>query len=451
MINYTEVDRQLIYKDRSRIDDFKVNDLTEIIEHQFYRRLSNERFMLLSVDAAKYALDIFNDAYYICTLFYMFDHPKLYLAKVRGMIISKYKEKYLSTATMALVYHLLGYEQQAPWGERSEFVKLWLHFIAEDGDRYKIFNDFTIALFPGTQSRYRKYPYTEERFMRRDIFEVLHSDGYEMLCVKNIDYVIEEVNRQKNAEEAVKELMAFRKKVEAYFEEYDIMEYSDEEFNSWMIAKDKIDTVIGYKEDDKNKEDKVDVDEYVEDNDEDSDDKPSVTEEYNSSFDFIFDPRVKPEEVKKALDNITTFNKQQRPFWFVFMKVLVHLQWIPSSTKNKDILAWASLQYNLNWKSAKQLSFSDIGGDNKDMNRKVNDSRKKKIKDTDITLWYTIKKTEFRDIEKYIQFALLLKKTFVYFIYNGLEVKDVADFNIGKPRDRAIFMKSPKKIINWGK
>lgn len=246
MIDYPEVNRKLICKDRSKIDDFKVNDLSEIIEHQFYNRLSNERFILLSDDAAKYALDIFNDAYYICTLFYMLDHPILYLGKLRNKIISKYKGKYLSTATMTLVYYLLGYEQQGPWGERSKFVKLWLHFIVEDGERNKTFDDFTIAIFPGTKFSWIKYPYTAERFERRDIFEILHANGYEIICANDIDYVIEEVMRRKPGEEAVRELTALRKKLEAYFKKYDIMEYSDEDFNAWMIARDKINSVIGH-------------------------------------------------------------------------------------------------------------------------------------------------------------------------------------------------------------
>ena len=77
--------------------------------------------------------------------------------------------------------------------------------------------------------------------------------------------------------------------------------------------------------------------------------------------------------------------------------------------------------------------------------------KQKKIKDTDITLWNTISKTEFRDIEKYRQFAFLLKKTFVHFIVDSMEVKESTDFNLGKPRDRVKFMKSPKNLINLGK
>lgn len=195
----------------------------------------------------------------------------------------------------------------------------------------------------------------------------------------------------------------------------------------------------------------VDDEEWDEDEDEDEVEVTPEVREYDTTYDYIFDPRVKPEAVKKALDNITTFDKCQHPFWFVFMKVLVHLQWIPASTYTKDVLSWASLQYDLNWKTKKHLSFSDIGGDKRDMNREANEGKQKKIKDTDITLWNTISKTEFRDIEKYRKFALLLKKTFVHFIVDGLEVKVVTDFNLGKPRDRVIFMKSPKNLINSGK
>ena len=201
-------------------------------------------------------------------------------------------------------------------------------------------------------------------------------------------------------------------------------------------------------------EDTEDIEENEDDEeyeDEDEDEVSPKVREYDTTYDFIFDPRVKPQAVKEALDNITTFDKCQHPFWFVFMKVLVHLHWIPISTYTKDVLKWASLQYELNWKTKKQLSFSDIGGDKRDMNRESNEGKQKKIKDTDITLWNTISKTEFRDIEKYRKFALLLKKTFIHFVVDGLEVKVVTDFNLGKPRDRVKFMKSPKNLINSGK
>ncbi len=236
-------------------------------------------------------------------------------------------------------------------------------------------------------------------------------------------------------------------------DEQDLGEKSSKETDEEDEQFDEDTEEIDENQDDEEYEDEDDEEYEDEDEDEDDDEDEVAPEvrEYDTTYDYIFDPRVKPEAVKKALDNITTFDKCQHPFWFVFMKVLVHLQWIPASTYTKDVLSWASLQYDLNWKTKKHLSFSDIGGDKRDMNREANEGKQKKIKDTDITLWNTISKTEFRDIEKYRKFALLLKKTFVHFIVDGLEVKVVTDFNLGKPRDRVKFMKSPKNLINSGK
>ena len=125
------------------------------------------------------------------------------------------------------------------------------------------------------------------------------------------------------------------------------------------------------------------------------------------------------------------------------MKVLIHLQWIPADTKIKDLLRWANLQYNLGWTTIRHFSFSDIGSKTRFGNV---------IKDTDITLWHVITDRDFRDIQKYRNFALLLKMTFVHVIDNtGKELNSVSDFNIGKPRDRVQFMKKPNALINWGK
>ena len=163
---------------------------------------------------------------------------------------------------------------------------------------------------------------------------------------------------------------------------------------------------------------------------------------YDDSMDKVFDPRVNPEAVKEALDTVTVFSPTEHRFWFVVMKVLIYLRWIPANTKIIDFLRWANLQYNLGWTTKRHFSFSDVGGDAK---------HGKAIKDTDITQWHHITEREFRDIQKYRNFALLLKTTFVHIIVGGMEQKTVTDFNIGKPRDRVQFMKKPNELINWGK
>lgn len=171
----------------------------------------------------------------------------------------------------------------------------------------------------------------------------------------------------------------------------------------------------------------------------DENNRPPKTaqEPYDDSLDTVFDEKVKPMAVKKALDGITMFGKEEHRFWFVAMKVFIHLRWIPANAKISDFLRWASLQYHLGWTTKKQLSFSDIGGKNG-----------KVIKDTDITQWHQISERQFRDIQKYRKFSVLLKTTFAHIIVGALEQKDVSDFNTGQPRDRAQFMKVPGELIN---
>lgn len=169
---------------------------------------------------------------------------------------------------------------------------------------------------------------------------------------------------------------------------------------------------------------------------------PNIEPPYDDSLDGIFDKRVKPEMVKKALDSITMFAKEEHRFWFVVMKVLIHLQWIPANTKIADFLRWASLQYNLGWTTKRQLSFSDIGGDTK---------AGKVIKNTDVTLWHQISDRDFRDIQKYRNFSVSVKNTFVHVIVGGLAQTDVTNFNAGQIRDRAQFMRKTNELINDGK
>ena len=170
-------------------------------------------------------------------------------------------------------------------------------------------------------------------------------------------------------------------------------------------------------------------------------DPEPIEEPYDESMDKVFDPRVNPKVVKKALDTVTTFSPKEHRFWFVVMKVLIHLHWIPADTQINDFLRWANLQYRLGWTTKRQLSFSDIGGDG---NGKV-------IKATDITCWHQISERDFRDIQKYRHFSVLLKTTFVHIIVGGMEQKMVTEYNTGKPRDRVQFMKKANELINWGK
>ncbi len=76
-MNFTTLPRQLVYTNRQSLDDFDI-DSDESVDAVFFERLStlsglNDSF----VGIEKTYLNIFNDAYYICTLLMMERRPQL--------------------------------------------------------------------------------------------------------------------------------------------------------------------------------------------------------------------------------------------------------------------------------------------------------------------------------------------------------------------------------------
>ena len=173
--------------------------------------------------------------------------------------------------------------------------------------------------------------------------------------------------------------------------------------------------------------------------------KRKEAEPWDDSLDAkVFDSRIKPQAIKHALDGITTFAKTEHKFWFVLMMVLKHLRWLIDGVQINDFLRWASLHYKLGWKNKSELSFATI---NKSKDKEKNGI----VKNTDVKEWKSISKEQFRDIDSYINFALLLKKAFVHFIVNDKEVDSPTEINIGKFRDRQQFLRDPQNPINTGK
>lgn len=116
-MDYTKIPRQLIYKDLDNIDDFGIDDKSSL-EYEFYETLvdcpliHNKESVEYIKDIPKLVLQIFNNAYYICTLINMEQHTELYVDRY----LSKAKNdnegslmwcNYVMPITMALVYSLL--------------------------------------------------------------------------------------------------------------------------------------------------------------------------------------------------------------------------------------------------------------------------------------------------------------------------------------------------------
>ena len=102
-MDYTQVPRSLIYKDRTSLDDFGVQTPGTINNYLFtqMRRMT----LLRCGDAKDIALRCFNNAYYICTLMQLEEFPDLCMDKYESLL---FQEKISSPedvyqASMALV------------------------------------------------------------------------------------------------------------------------------------------------------------------------------------------------------------------------------------------------------------------------------------------------------------------------------------------------------------
>lgn len=116
-MDYTKIPRPLIYKELKDINDFGIKDNSRF-ERSFYFKLLERPFLLNKVRAEyienvpQLVLQIFNNAYYICTLIYIEENTEMYITEYLK-IAKNYNEKsmlwcnHIMPTTMALVYNLL--------------------------------------------------------------------------------------------------------------------------------------------------------------------------------------------------------------------------------------------------------------------------------------------------------------------------------------------------------
>lgn len=64
---YSEVKRYLVYKDRSDIDEFDVNN-SHNLDFRMLEAMENDQYFITCDGAPGYTVQIFNMAYYITTL-----------------------------------------------------------------------------------------------------------------------------------------------------------------------------------------------------------------------------------------------------------------------------------------------------------------------------------------------------------------------------------------------
>lgn len=106
-MDYTEIPRELIYKEKASLKDFGVsNEMT--IEHRFYEGLLKRPSIKGCFKKRETILRIFNNAYYLCTLILMDEDPRLSIDSYREIAENTERTidwvNHFAPMTMALVY-----------------------------------------------------------------------------------------------------------------------------------------------------------------------------------------------------------------------------------------------------------------------------------------------------------------------------------------------------------
>ena len=130
-MDYTNVPRELIYKEKTSLKDFGVsNEMT--LEHKFYEGLLKRPSIIGCLKKRETILRIFNNAHYLCTLILMDEDPRLTIDSYRE--IAKNTERtidwvnHFAPMTMALVYLQLKLCRQ----ECACGVRIFDEFLSDD-------------------------------------------------------------------------------------------------------------------------------------------------------------------------------------------------------------------------------------------------------------------------------------------------------------------------------
>lgn len=192
-MDYTKVPRSLIYQERD-IDDF-FEDPTSF-ESAFCDSLLKRPFMKNLENQAETVLDIFNNAYYICTLIHMEEHPRLYINKYRKIASNHYEDpiwvNHIMPSTMALVYSLLFYYQKHfTTIDDNIFIDICNLFRRKANEEVYDDSDFNDLLIKTDICDFSVS--NLDKFTNRDIYKVIANKYISPEDIaKGIDYIITE-------------------------------------------------------------------------------------------------------------------------------------------------------------------------------------------------------------------------------------------------------------------
>lgn len=163
-----------------------------------------------------------------------------------------------------------------------------------------------------------------------------------------------------------------------------------------------------------------------------------TNEEWDNSLDGIFDEKIKPWEVKKAIDAVPSSEKIQRDrrFYYVGYRILKVIKWIPMETSESDYLRWVNFHFGCGWeknRNQKKAFLFSLEG----TVVKLGDLHPSDWKDD----------TLYSDLGKhYRSLAISFKNKFTQTIVKGNAVDDSESYEHLK--DRAHFLRGAKFIFD---
>lgn len=168
----------------------------------------------------------------------------------------------------------------------------------------------------------------------------------------------------------------------------------------------------------------------------------TIDEAWDDTYDFIFDEKVKPQEIKRALADISRPKKISKiRFYYVSCRILEILNYLKEDTLRTDFMRWINLHFNCGWpddkKHKRRFSFS------------LEDSSKN-LETQHPSLWNE-KTIKGGSGIYHHQLAIKLKNTFTQTIINGKAIDDSNSFehliDRGQYLRSAIYLRDNKYYI----
>ncbi len=146
-------------------------------------------------------------------------------------------------------------------------------------------------------------------------------------------------------------------------------------------------------------------------------------EKWDSSRDGIFNKKIKPQAIKKAIDSVESEKIKDRPFFYVTFVILKILKYIPYNTSPRDFLLWVIFHFKCRWaedpKKKHQLYFR-LGGILKKLSKK-HPSEWKDADDNGEEFWGNM------NLE-YYNLAISFKNAFTMVMVKGKPIGDSESF-----------------------